>query len=214
MLKREVREMVKYLISERKSFKVVFANDVVEVVKYRGYCWVMNGKAYSDEELVEKMVRFQNNEKKFIIKFEEIEEVVEEVAVEEVEEVENLNDDLFQESDIAYAEEAIERETHKKENDNMKTNIDKIITNLLSLDNNETNFIENANVYFNFQELIKELTKVKYNIRWCSNLDCCCQPEYTIRRVLKDKGLIDFLNKFCDENIYNAILDLLNGKGD
>lgn len=131
MLKREVREMVKYLIGERKSFKVVFANDVVEVVEYKGYCWVMNGKAYSDEELVEKMVRFQNNGKKFIIKFEEIEEAVEEVAVEEVvveeslvEEVENLNDDLFQESDIAYAEEAIERETHKKEFDSMKTNIE------------------------------------------------------------------------------------------
>lgn len=126
MLKIEVREMVKYLIGERKSFKVVFANDTVEVVEYRGYCWVMSGKGYSDEELIEKMVRFQNNEKKFIIKFEEIEEVVEEVAVEEslVEEVENLTDDLFQESDIAYAEEAIERETHKKENDKMKTNIE------------------------------------------------------------------------------------------
>lgn len=124
MLKREVREMVKFLISERKSFKVVFANNAVEVVEYKGYCWVMNGKAYSDEELVEKMVRFQNNEKKFIIKFDEIEEVVEEVAVDEslVEEVENLNDDLFQESDIAYAEEAIERETHKKEIDNMTNN--------------------------------------------------------------------------------------------
>lgn len=113
MLKREVREMVKYLIEEGKSFKVVFANDTVEVVEYRGYCWVLNGKAYSNEELVEKMVRFQNNEKKFIIKFEEIEEEVEEVAVEEslVEEVENLTDDLFQEEDIAYAEEAIERES-------------------------------------------------------------------------------------------------------
>lgn len=120
MLRKEVREMVKYLISERKSFKVVFANDMVEVVEYKGYCWVMNGKAYSDDELVEKMVRFQNNEKKFIIKFEEIEEVVEEVAVEEVEEeVENLTDDLFQESDIAYAEEAIERESNKKEIDKM-----------------------------------------------------------------------------------------------
>lgn len=93
----------------------------------------------------------------------------------------------------------------------MKTNIDKIITKLLMLDDNETNFIENSNVYFNFQELIKELTKVKYNIRWCSNLDCCCQPEYTIRIVLKDKELTDFLNKYCDKNIYNDILDLLNG---
>lgn len=130
MLKREVREMVKYLISERKSFKVVFANDAVEVVEYKGYCWVMSNKAYSDEELVEKMVRFQNNEKKFIIKFEEVEEVEVAEEVEEnieeslVEEVENLNDDLFQESDIAYAEEAIERETHKKEIDIMKANIE------------------------------------------------------------------------------------------
>lgn len=120
MLKREVRQWVKYLIGERKSFKVIFANDQVEVVGHIGYCWVIGSKPYSDEELVEKMVRFQNNEKKFIIKFEEIEEVVEEVAVEEVEEeVENLNDDLFQESDIAYAEEAIEREMNKKEIDKM-----------------------------------------------------------------------------------------------
>lgn len=108
MLKREVREMVKYLIGERKSFKVVFANDTVEVVEYRGYCWVIGAKAYSDEELVEKMVRFQNNERKFILKFEEVEELEESL----VEEVENLNDDLFQESDIAYAEEAIERESN------------------------------------------------------------------------------------------------------
>lgn len=107
MLKREVREMVKYLISERKSFKVVFANGVEETVEYKGYCWILNGKAYSDEELVEKMVRFQNNEKKFIVKFEEVE------AEEEVEvvEVENLNNDLFQEEVIQYCEEAIERES-------------------------------------------------------------------------------------------------------
>jgi hypothetical protein len=38
MLKKEVREMVKYLVEERKSFKVVFANDMVEVVEYKGYC--------------------------------------------------------------------------------------------------------------------------------------------------------------------------------
>ncbi len=111
MLKREVREMVKYLIGERKSFKVVFANDQVEVVEYKGFCWVIGAKAYSDEELVEKMVRYQNNERKFIIKFEVIEELEEVEETTEVEEVENLNDDLFQESDIAYAEEAIERET-------------------------------------------------------------------------------------------------------
>lgn len=124
MLKREVREMVKYLVGERKSFKVVFANNEEATVEYKGFCWVINGKAFSDEELVEKMVRFQNNEKKFIVKFEEVEEVEE--VVEEVvevkeneeaqeaeieEEVENLNNDLFQEEDIQYCEEAIERES-------------------------------------------------------------------------------------------------------
>lgn len=121
MLKRDVREMVEYLISERKSFKVTFANGKVEVVEYRGYCWVLGNKGYSDEDLVKKMVRFQDNVTKFIIRLEVIEEVeeVEEMNYEEslIEEVENLNDDLFQEEDIAYCEEAIERETHKKDND-------------------------------------------------------------------------------------------------
>lgn len=116
MLKREVREMVKYLVGERNSFKVVFANGVEETVEYKGYCWVLNGKAYSDEELVEKMVRFQNNEKKFIVKFEEVEA---EKEVEE-EEVENLNDDLFQEEVIEYCEEAIERETNENEKMELK----------------------------------------------------------------------------------------------
>lgn len=110
MLRKEVREWVKYLVYGKKSFKVIFANGQVEVVECKGYCWIMGNKAYNDEELVAKMVRFQNNEKKFIIKFEEIEEVNLEESL--VEEVENLNDDLFQESDIAYAEEAIERETN------------------------------------------------------------------------------------------------------
>ena len=35
--------------------------------------------------------------------------------------------------------------------------IDKIIFELLLKDGNETHFIENANVHFDFQELIKEL---------------------------------------------------------
>ena len=118
MLKRDVREMVSYLVGERKSFKVTFANGKTEVVEYRGYCWVLGNKGYTDKELVEKMVRFQNNVSKFIIRLEVIEEEVEEVAVEEetsveeslVEEVENLTDDLFQDEDLAYCEEAIERE--------------------------------------------------------------------------------------------------------
>lgn len=125
MLKRDVREMVEYLISERKSFKVTFANGKVEVVEYRGYCWVLGNKGYSDKDLVKKMVRFQDNVSKFIIRLEVIEEVEEVEEVEEleeveemnyeeslIEEVENLNDDLFQEEDLVYCEEAIKRETN------------------------------------------------------------------------------------------------------
>ena len=136
MLKRDVREMVSYLVGERKSFKVTFANGKTEVVEYRGYCWVLGNKGYTDKELVEKMVRFQNNVSKFIIRLEVIEEEVEEVAVEEetsveeslVEEVENLTDDLFQDEDLAYCEEAIERETNiSYETNNIK--VESIMTN-------------------------------------------------------------------------------------
>ena len=66
------------------------------------------------------MVRFQDNVSKFIIRLEVIEEVEEVEEVEEetsievslVEEVENLTDDLFQEEDLLYCEEAIKRETN------------------------------------------------------------------------------------------------------
>ena len=123
MLKRDVREMVSYLVGEKKSFKVTFANGKVEVVEYRGYCWVLGNKGYSDEDLVKKMVKFQDNVSKFIIRLEVIEEVEEVEEVEEetslevslVEEVENLTDDLFQDEDLAYCEEAIERETNNKD---------------------------------------------------------------------------------------------------
>ena len=133
MLKRDVREMVNYLVSERKSFKVTFANGKIEVVEYRGYCWVLGNKGYTDKELVEKMVRFQNNVSKFIIRLEVIEEEVEEVAVEEetsveeslIEEVENLTDDLFQDEDLAYCEEAIERETNNIKGESIMTNKEK-----------------------------------------------------------------------------------------
>ena len=120
MLKRDVKEMVNYLIGERKSFKVTFANGKTEIVEYRGYCWVLGNKGYSDNELVEKMVRFQNNVSKFIIKLEVIEEVneiEEDIEKSLVEEVENLTDDLFQEEDLLYCEEAIERETNNIKGD-------------------------------------------------------------------------------------------------
>ena len=57
--------------------------------------------------------------------------------------------------------------------------IDKIIFELLIKDGNESNLIENANVYFNFQELIK------------------------------NKELIEFLEKYCYKNISEDISKLL-----
>lgn len=164
MLKREVREMVKYLIGERKSFKVVFANDQVEVVEYKGFCWVIGAKAYGDEELVEKMVRYQNNERKFIIKFEVIEELEEvEESIEEslVEEVENLTDDLFQESDIAYAEEAIERETNIKEDDSMNNYTDKTKPKYYGTGFDVIDFCQKNNLDFMQGNVIKYVTRYK-----------------------------------------------------
>ena len=146
MLKRDVKEMVNYLIGERKSFKVTFANGKVEVVEYRGYCWVLGNKGYTDEELVKKMVRFQDNVSKFIIRLEVIEEEVEEVVVDEessveeslVEEVENLTDDLFQDEDLAYCEECIERESNVScETNNIKR--ERIIAKLKEMKNVKIN---------------------------------------------------------------------------
>ena len=146
MLKRDVKEMVNYLIGERKSFKVTFANGKVEVVEYRGYCWVLGNKGYTDEELVKKMIRFQDNVSKFIIRLEVIEEEVEEVVVDEessveeslVEEVENLTDDLFQDEDLAYCEEGIERELNIScETNNIKR--ERIIAKLKEMKNVKIN---------------------------------------------------------------------------
>ena len=65
--------------------------------------------------------------------------------------------------------------------------IDKIIFELLLKDGNETHLIGNANVNFDFQELIKELTKIKYDIRYCKKKDCFCHPEYRIKELRVNK---------------------------
>ena len=169
MLKRDVKEMVNYLIGERKSFKVTFANGKVEVVEYRGYCWVLGNKGYTDKELVEKMVRFQNNVSKFIIRLEVIEEEVEEVAVEEetsveeslVEEVENLTDDLLQDEDLAYCEEGIERElnvsceTNNIKGESIMKEMEEIIKNKIISLKNEIN--TNNVIIYNRRSKLKKI---------------------------------------------------------
>ena len=117
--------------------------------------------------------------------------------------------------------------------------IDKIIFELLLKDGNETHFIENANVYFDFQELIKELIKIKYDIRYCKNKGCCCHPEHSIKELIKElikikydirycknkgccchpehrikelmknKKLLEFLRNYCYKDISKDILELV-----
>ena len=88
--------------------------------------------------------------------------------------------------------------------------IDKIIFELLLKDGNETHFIENANVNFDFQELIKELTKIKYDIRYCKKKDCFCHPEYRIKELMENEKLLEFLENYCYKNISKDILELVS----
>ena len=87
--------------------------------------------------------------------------------------------------------------------------IDKIIFELLLKDGNETHLIRNANVNFDFQELIKELTKIKYDIRYCKKKDCSCHPEYRIKKLMKNEKLLEFLENYCYKNISKDILELV-----
>lgn len=75
--------------------------------------------------------------------------------------------------------------------------IDNIIIKLLLLDGNETNLLDNIDDYKNFRRLIIELVKIKYDIRWCSNDNCKCHPETTIRTILENNlELHSFLDTF------------------
>ena len=87
--------------------------------------------------------------------------------------------------------------------------IDKIIFELLLKDGNETHLIGNANVNFDFQELIKELTKIKYDIRYCKKKDCFCHPEHRIKELMKNEKLLEFLENYCYKNISKDILELV-----
>ena len=80
--------------------------------------------------------------------------------------------------------------------------IDEIIFELLLKDGNETNLIENKSIYFSFQELIKELIKIKYDIRYCGNEGCSCHPEYRIKELMKNKELADFIKEYCYKDIF------------
>lgn len=101
-----------------KNLEVGTKVDFYEVVSYKNGVYVLDdGYNRVTVDMEAKKIAFveRNNRcykaEKFTKSFNFLINSIEELEAEEVEEVENLNDDLFQESDIAYAEEAIERET-------------------------------------------------------------------------------------------------------
>ena len=107
-----------------KNLEVGTKVDFYEVVSYKNGVYVLDdGYNKVTVDMEAKKIAFveKNNRcfkatrytKSFNFLINSIEELEAEEA-EEAEEVENLNDDLFQESDIAYAEEAIEREANEK----------------------------------------------------------------------------------------------------
>ena len=87
--------------------------------------------------------------------------------------------------------------------------IDKILFNLLLLDGNETNLLNDNNTIQNYRALVLELTKVKYNIRYCSNDNCPCHPEYAIKKLIEDDSLVNFLIENCYKDIVDDIKNLV-----
>ena len=101
-----------------KNLEVGTKVDFYEVVNYKnGVYTLSDGYNTVTIDMEAKKVSFveRNNRcykaEKFTKSFNFLIASIEELEEEEVEEVENLTDDLFQESDIEYAEEAIERES-------------------------------------------------------------------------------------------------------
>lgn len=101
-----------------KNLEVGTKVDFYEVVSYKNGIYVLDdGYNRVTVDMEEKKIAFveKNNRcyksTRYTKSFNFLISSIEELEAEAVEEVENLNDDLFQESDIAYAEEAIERET-------------------------------------------------------------------------------------------------------
>jgi hypothetical protein len=90
--------------------------------------------------------------------------------------------------------------------------IDNIIYRLLLIDGNET--WELSDVGFDlFHRLIVQLSAIKYNVRWCSNQNCVCWPESTIRRIIENKEINDLLRNFgLLENIKAIAAETSEGK--
>ena len=90
--------------------------------------------------------------------------------------------------------------------------VDDLIVELLLKDGNETNFIEDEEVYDKFLELIKVLSKIKYNIRWCGLEKCICHAERQLMFLLKNDRLMGFIIEYTDIDIedFKKLIDNYN----
>lgn len=83
--------------------------------------------------------------------------------------------------------------------------IDKILFKALLLDGNETCELS-QDIYNYFKRLLIALTKIKYSIRYCTNENCPCHPESTIKELMKNYNLCEFLN---DNKLFDCITNLV-----
>lgn len=85
--------------------------------------------------------------------------------------------------------------------------IDKLLITLLMLDGNETTSLS-MNNRIEFRNLITQISRIKYGVRWHKyNRECSCQPECTIKQLLEDYELKEFLTR---EKILEDIQTLLD----
>lgn len=84
--------------------------------------------------------------------------------------------------------------------------IDTLLVRMMLLDGNETTELTQEGQQY-FKELIAELTKVKYDIRWCGNDKCSCHPESRIKQILLTK--IDLGLFLAREGLFTRIKELI-----
>ena len=86
--------------------------------------------------------------------------------------------------------------------------IDNIIFSLLTLDGNETYLIDDyyKTSYKKYKELVFELIKKKYDVRYCRLESCKCHPESKLREVIKDDELMRFVKDNIGEKLYNQMI--------
>lgn len=85
--------------------------------------------------------------------------------------------------------------------------IDKLLITLLMLDRNETTSLS-MNNRIEFKNLITQISRIKYGVRWHDyDRECSCQPEWSIKILLKDDELKEFLER---EKLLEDIQTLLD----